>query len=264
MAMKCPNCGAENPEYSFYCGTCAGPLKESEPTATSTTIHTEDDESRYRRELREALTLLSFICAFLAAVWILVAGDWGFQLAFFVMFLFGITFAAFFLVAVISGDFWRTSFTRPKGVSPEQSMQVRVIALRPLVVTSVLSATYIISLWLTISETGIRPDDLIGIVYIGAFILVLALSIPQRMHFDSEGVCIRPMLGKREYLFPRSSIESVNVSGRVLKVLLRKSAVPFPARVFFPMVRTFLLFRRKGQLDDSYLATLVSNLHGSA
>ncbi len=26
---KCPNCGAENPEYSFYCGRCSAELKDS-------------------------------------------------------------------------------------------------------------------------------------------------------------------------------------------------------------------------------------------
>jgi len=26
---KCPNCGSDNPEYSFYCGKCAAELKDS-------------------------------------------------------------------------------------------------------------------------------------------------------------------------------------------------------------------------------------------
>lgn len=30
MGMKCPNCGAENPDYAVYCGKCAGTIKESE------------------------------------------------------------------------------------------------------------------------------------------------------------------------------------------------------------------------------------------
>ncbi len=28
MAVKCPRCGAENPDYVMYCGTCAGTIKE--------------------------------------------------------------------------------------------------------------------------------------------------------------------------------------------------------------------------------------------
>jgi hypothetical protein len=27
MAMKCPKCGAENPDHSFYCGKCAAELQ---------------------------------------------------------------------------------------------------------------------------------------------------------------------------------------------------------------------------------------------
>jgi hypothetical protein len=30
MATKCPNCGAENPDYAFYCGKCSATMKEAE------------------------------------------------------------------------------------------------------------------------------------------------------------------------------------------------------------------------------------------
>jgi uncharacterized membrane protein len=28
--MKCPNCGAENPDYAFYCGKCSATIREAE------------------------------------------------------------------------------------------------------------------------------------------------------------------------------------------------------------------------------------------
>jgi hypothetical protein len=31
IAMKCPNCGAENPDNGFYCGSCAAQLRENRP-----------------------------------------------------------------------------------------------------------------------------------------------------------------------------------------------------------------------------------------
>ena len=35
IGMKCPNCGAENPDYAVFCGKCAGSMKESEqPTGS--------------------------------------------------------------------------------------------------------------------------------------------------------------------------------------------------------------------------------------
>jgi len=33
--MKCPRCGAENPDYAFFCGRCAGDLKEAASAVSS-------------------------------------------------------------------------------------------------------------------------------------------------------------------------------------------------------------------------------------
>jgi len=33
-AMKCPKCGADNPDYAFYCGKCASELPRKPPTKT--------------------------------------------------------------------------------------------------------------------------------------------------------------------------------------------------------------------------------------
>ena len=35
MMMKCPNCGAENPDHAVFCGKCAGTMKESEQSTGS-------------------------------------------------------------------------------------------------------------------------------------------------------------------------------------------------------------------------------------
>ncbi len=33
--MKCPNCGADNPDHVFYCGKCAATVREPEVTSTA-------------------------------------------------------------------------------------------------------------------------------------------------------------------------------------------------------------------------------------
>ena len=46
MTTKCPNCGAENPDYVQYCGTCAAWVRESEPSSgSSVTLRGSEDSS---------------------------------------------------------------------------------------------------------------------------------------------------------------------------------------------------------------------------
>ncbi|MCJ7489148.1 MAG: hypothetical protein MUO87_03235, partial [Thermoplasmata archaeon] len=40
--MKCPSCGKDNPDYSFYCGCCAMELPK--PTAKPRAVPAKNDE----------------------------------------------------------------------------------------------------------------------------------------------------------------------------------------------------------------------------
>lgn len=83
MVVKCPSCGAENPDYSFYCGKCAAELKRgSTPEATNKAIakHAleedlmkEPTDSHGRRRKRVAFVVMMLIGSAAAALGI-VAG----------------------------------------------------------------------------------------------------------------------------------------------------------------------------------------------
>ena len=74
MAMKCPKCGAENPDYAMYCGKCAGSMKESEQSTVKEKYESPTQmvpliQSRY---LRIATMLLGIFLAIFGAIVVFV------------------------------------------------------------------------------------------------------------------------------------------------------------------------------------------------
>jgi hypothetical protein len=45
-AMKCEYCGSENPDYAFYCGSCAKELARSSTAGTTNQLPTKQDGRR--------------------------------------------------------------------------------------------------------------------------------------------------------------------------------------------------------------------------
>jgi ribosomal protein S27E len=70
MAMKCPKCGADNPDYVVYCGNCAGTIKEPEPSTDGSEASSEQGRLSQTSPLIQSgfLRILAKLCGITCAL----------------------------------------------------------------------------------------------------------------------------------------------------------------------------------------------------
>ena len=75
--MKCPKCGAGNPDYAVYCGSCSALIKEAkrpryrnEPSRKGSRIVIEGRWARFRSSLRNAAPFIVLAAILLFSMWL--------------------------------------------------------------------------------------------------------------------------------------------------------------------------------------------------
>ena len=72
--MDCPKCGAENPDYAVYCGTCSALIKKprfrSGWKRRRSRIVIEDRWTRLKRSLKAAVTLVVIAAGIILLAWL--------------------------------------------------------------------------------------------------------------------------------------------------------------------------------------------------
>ena len=74
--MECPKCGAGNPDYAVYCGSCSALIKEpkkpryrSERKRKGSPIVIEDGRTRLKRLLKTAAALILIAAGIVMVLW---------------------------------------------------------------------------------------------------------------------------------------------------------------------------------------------------
>lgn len=75
--MECPKCGAGNPDYAVYCGTCSALIKEpkkpryrGEQIRKGSRIVVEDRWTWFRRSLKIAVPFIVLAAILLFSMWL--------------------------------------------------------------------------------------------------------------------------------------------------------------------------------------------------
>ena len=72
--MDCPKCGAKNPDYAVYCGTCSALIKKPRFRngwkRRRRRIVIEDRWTRIKRALKDAVTLIVIATGIMLLAWL--------------------------------------------------------------------------------------------------------------------------------------------------------------------------------------------------
>ena len=82
--MECPKCGARNPDYAVYCGTCSTLIKEpkkpryrGERRRKGSRIVIEDRWTRFKRSLKTAAPFIVIVLILMLSMWLYMHLKYG-------------------------------------------------------------------------------------------------------------------------------------------------------------------------------------------
>lgn len=228
--MKCPNCGAENPDYVTYCGSCASALHDV-PTDKSGASQEKaisegglDSAAEHKAKVQQSMRRGALMFGVLSALWLLMTAesilDWRFDFSDFVKVCFAGLFA---VVSVLS--YWTSTndetlaFVRLGGWIGNVSAEVAGFSLNQtlLVLTAIITGG-ILGLPL-VPASGIPVVLAIVIAIAGVFFSVAFYG--SKVTLEDTGICIGPTNRNRLFI-PFDRVSSIMLKKNVLTVSLTR------------------------------------------
>jgi len=231
MAMRCPSCGAENPDYVTYCGSCASALHDV-PTEKSGASQQNaiskggldsaaEHKAKVQQSMRRVALIFGALAVLLTAESIL---DWKFDSSDYVNLC-----LAGLLAVVVVWSYWVSTndealaFIRFGGwignVSAEVagfSLNQMLLFLTAVIIGGILGLLGILSL--SASETTIALAIVIAMA--GLFFSVTFYG--SKVTLEDTGICIG-LMNRNRLFIPFDRVSSIMLKKNVLTVSLTKA-----------------------------------------
>ncbi len=226
--MKCPECGAENPEHAFYCGRCSAGLRE-EARSTPGGV-AERNRQRGPTDYQPRIPGFLVVAGALYVVFGLMF------LSVYLLFrdeLSQLLLGGFFLMAGVyslwmySSRAWR-ALHRLKAPALERRPTLAEVRCLNLVALLVLITVVCALLAL---PTALHPvadafdrffPYLTALILVVVFVVYVALAKPV-MGIEEKGVFIRTERDVNEIFIPFSAISRLSTTDRIISVVLKDS-----------------------------------------
>lgn len=228
MASKCPNCGAENPEHAFYCGSCAASLRE-EPTVEEPTPEMVSQLSTLTQSavIRGEVFKLYRMLLVSSGLMVLVTAPFFFEedkaafpsRLFFMFFLMLFIIEVLYIRKAVSDKYLR--FVRHRDfvgkLLAETEGYDTVLLVQGLVAVLVTLAF--------VTSVGVDQANLVALISYVALPVIFAilfggLILRSRVTIESAGICTGFPNGPMRPFIPFESIVHIAVSNHMLAVKL--------------------------------------------
>lgn len=249
--MICPKCGAENADYSFYCGSCAASLRNAPPDDSAGRQRLQIERSdpdlaaEHRNQLKKSMRRSAMVFGALAALWLLLGipslTDWALDyesvrnLVFSGLF----AFISFYFYRISTND-EALSFFRLGGWMGRVRAEVPGLNLNGLIVVLAVLATGVIIGALSFDRAGSAIIYMALISAIPVSLLLVMLRWPPKVAIEDVGICVGYPSRNRLFI-SFDKISTIELRKKTLRVSLSKR------RLFDLKTQRFLLW---GDVED--------------
>jgi len=226
MARFCPKCGAENPEYSYYCSKCATSLRfESESVVRVRPIRRVPPPRDEPTEIRKALKNMNRVILIFSGVAVLAHLPSLFQngedvtwvrvslLAFLALFV-----AATYETKIITSD-KHIQFFRHRDFSRDALAGVKGFNVNLLwYAVAIVLVLSVAQVWLYKDPLAAIASVVISVALVS--VIFISMIVPSMVVVEANGICIGNPRGVVRSYIPFGMVRSVKVTTRAMTIKL--------------------------------------------
>ena len=230
--LKCPDCGAENPDHVLYCGRCSSALKEElrskqkETAGDDRPLPVVDYQPWIPRGAKSS-GVLYLVCGIFTAWWTYIeinAGQGSLSKAIVAVLL--LAFGAYSL-RPFGSKMWKVLHRRNMP-APERAptlAEAKVLNLTELCLVVVLACAFMSASLLAIHQEEPLIDLVLPLLVASVLPFVYAIFPKPIIGLEARGLSVRMKSQPNELFLPFSMISRIDSTNRLIKVVLKDTPV---------------------------------------